>query len=81
MCGGFSINSYEDFQTVLDDYLEIPYTELVSMMQKYKIERSGALAIILRLANKITRNTIYEYKEKYIIDDDEKGNWILVRVY
>ena len=80
-CVGFSINSYEDFQTVLDDYLEIPYTELVSMMQKYKIERSGALAIILRLANKITRNTIYEYKEKYIIDDDEKGNWILVRVY
>ena len=68
----FSINSYEDFQTVLDDYLETPYTELVSMMQKFKIERPGALSIILSLANKITKNTIYEYKEKYIITDDEK---------
>ena len=66
---------------IFKDYLETPYTELVSMMQKFKIERPGALSIILRLANKTTKNTIYEYHKKYIIDDDEKGNWILIEVY
>ena len=50
-------------------------------MQKLNIPRPEALGAILRLANKTTKNTIYEYHKKYIIDDDEKGNWILIEVY
>ena len=80
-CSGFCIYSQKDFNVVLSDYLKIPYSNLVSSMQKLNIPRPEALGAILRLANKTTKNTIYEYHKKYIIDDDEKGNWILIEVY
>lgn len=80
-CSGFCIYSQNDFNAVLSNYLNIPYPKLVSSMQKMNIPRPEALGTILRLANKTTKNTIFEYHKKYIIDDDEKGNWILVEVY